>query len=243
MTNDRTQQIVDNPGYEHRYFRGKTWEIGFDMDSVLNDGDWLFNCVAKYFNTTVSAILGRNRAGGYRTFNFNIPGITDEGEIVKAIEEAVIKESPSAMASPYMREVTEYVYEVTKKPILVITYRAPGTPEVTKNWLSENLTVPFVCVICNGMNKHHALRMTETQIFIDDRWKTIKNLSLLNVIPYPVMYQRPWNQGRPGGLKVHEIRDLRDIIPLLNIQLGRNPMDWPVGLCYPLKRGDLCFER
>ena len=237
----RTKKVFINPGYENPYFRGHTWPIAFDMDSVLNEGTWLRHYVAEHFGTTMAAVKGHDRNGGHEVFHFKIPGVDDE--MRRVIDLGIKKESPSALPTPHLREVMEYVHLVTERPILVITFRNRDNADVTRRWLSENLHVPYMCVICDGMNKHHMLRMVEAQIFVDDRHKTIKNLWRKNVIPYPVVYKRPWNQGRARKLPVCEINDLRDIIPLLNIQLGRNPMDWPAGLPHPDKRGDLCLVR
>jgi hypothetical protein len=73
-------------------------------------------------------------------------------------------------------------------------------------------------------------------IFVDDRFKTVANL--LSWIADPVLYRRPWNQNRPGKLPVLEVRDLRDIIPLLNITLRRVPMDWPSYVPFPEPKGE-----
>jgi hypothetical protein len=72
-------------------------------------------------------------------------------------------------------------------------------------------------------------------MFVDDRYRTIAELE--HKIPFPVLYKRPWNQGRPYKETLTEIRDLRDIIPVVNMVTFNNPMDWPMGVVYPLKYG------
>lgn len=206
--------------------------IAFDLDSVLNEGAYLRNYVATWFGTTVEEVMGKS-AEGHEIFQFNIPGVSYK-EMGLVVNKCIREESPSAFTTPYMVEVLRYVYEVTGKPILVVTARHPSNTGVTSRWLDEHLAmggIPYVCYIMNGVPKAPALHMHGVSIFIDDRHKTIKGL--MDQIPYPVIFKRPWNQDRPDALGVLEINDLRDIIPLLNVNLGVIPTAWPSGLPHP----------
>ena len=106
---------------------------------------------------------------------------------------------------------------------------------VTKRWLEENLDVPFVVYIVDGLPKAPVLTYLGAEIFIDDRHKTIKELK--HWINHPVLFKRPWNQGRVTDLGVVEINDLRDIIPMVNILYGKAPMDWPYWVPFPTPEG------
>jgi hypothetical protein len=193
--------------------------IAFDLDSVMNFG--CSNAIRKIF---------------CKTFDITEAEIVDT-DPVHLVAEAVIDESPSFLTTPFMPEVMEYVYKVTGKPITVITARRPECLDVTYRWLREHLgATPFVCYIMHGKEKGPVVDMLNVSIFIDDRFKTIKNM--LSWCEYPVLYKQEWNQNRPVRLPVLEIRDLRDIIPLLNIKLGRVPMAWPEGLPYPKPEGE-----
>ena len=47
--------------------------IAFDLDSVLNEGDYLRDYVASAFGTTMEKVLGFE--DGHEVFNFEIPGV------------------------------------------------------------------------------------------------------------------------------------------------------------------------
>lgn len=213
-----------------------TVPIAFDLDSVLNTGDYLINYVAKAFGHHAGEdIRGKHPEHGYEVFNYEVPGVSIK-EMYKAVHQGVMEESPSCLPSPCMSAVLDWVYYVTGKPVMVITSRHPMNTDVTYNWLNENVSAPFNCFIMNGVVKNVPLSLLGASIFVDDRHKTIRNL--INTIPYPVLFKQMWNQGRPEELPVLAIDDLRGIIPLLNIQLGRNPMDWPYWVAYPKPTGE-----
>jgi len=214
--------------------------IAFDMDSVLTEGEFLRKYVADYFGMPIEDT--RHSPDGYEKFNFKVPGDVSEKEIVEVINRCILEESPSALPTPFMAEVMRWVYEVTGKPISVVTLRHSMSMGVTHDWLVEHLDgIPFNAYVINGRPKNDMLRMLGVNIFIDDRWKTIGNL--ISHIKYPVLYNRPWNMGRPLDLEVLRVRDLRDIIPLLNIELGRVPMDWPWYVPYPRPQGERITKR
>lgn len=214
--------------------------IAFDMDSVLNEGDYLRHYIANHFGTTMDAIILKDPSG-YECFNFKVPGVS-EREIVDVIDRCILEESPSALPTPFLADVLKWVHEITGRPIAVVTQRNWITSAVTHDWLEEHLDgIPFYAYIINGSSKNDTLHMLGVDIFIDDRWKTIGNL--ISRIKYPVLYNRPWNIGRPLDLEVLRVRDLRDIIPLLNIELGRVPMDWPWYVPYPRPQGERITKR
>ena len=215
--------------------RGHETPIVFDLDSVLNEGDYLRDFIACHFSTTVSAVKGRRRPNLYEVFHFDLPGVSYK-EMAKAINHCIMHESPSALTTPYMSDVMDFVHHVTNRPIAVLTARNSMTVGVTKRWLEQNLNVPFRAYIVDGLPKAPVLSYLGAKIFIDDRHKTIKEL--VTWIPYPVLYRRPWNQGRPERLPVVEINDLRDIIPMLNIEFGRAPMSWPYWVPFPKPEGE-----
>jgi 5'(3')-deoxyribonucleotidase len=217
--------IFVNPDFYDVMYRTP---IAFDLDSVMNN---LGHDMGRYIANEFGVTDVRATNLGYQKFHFEVDGVGYE-EVSKVVNKYVMEESPSALPSPYLHEVMKYVYEVTDVPIAVVTARYPDTCTVTKNWLDENLDkIPYRVYIMHGEQKNMVLGLLDAKIFVDDRHKTIRNL--IGEIKYPVLYRKPWNQGRPDKLPVIEIRDLRDIIPLLNIQLGRMPMEWPNEIFYP----------
>jgi hypothetical protein len=211
--------------------------IAFDLDSVLNTvGHDIGRGIAKAFNVTYETARSVDPEYGYEKFHFEVPGVGYK-EMSKVVNKIIMEESPSSLPSPFMASVLRYVYEVTGTPIQVVTARNPMTVGVTKRWLFENLDgIPFRAYLQHGVPKAVTLKMMKASIFVDDRHKTIAGL--IDKIEYPVLYQRPWNNGRPIRLPVVEIRDLRDIIPLLNLKLGRVPMDWPSYIPFPKPEGE-----
>jgi hypothetical protein len=210
-------------------------KVAFDLDSVLNEGDYLRHSIAKTFNTTTDAVKGHSRDGGHEVFYFDIPGV-DYKDVARAINICIREESPSALPSPHMRDVLTYVCKVTRAPIAVITARHNSTVGVTKRWLEQNLDVPFVVYIVDGLPKAPVLTYLGADIFVDDRHKTVKEL--ICWIDQPVLFKRPWNQGRETDLGVVEINDLRDIIPMVNMLYGKAPMDWPYWVPFPKPEGE-----
>lgn len=227
--------VFFNPDeHDMEYHRGFKFPIAFDMDSVLTEGAWLRRYVANMFGMTMDQVKGHHKKG-YEVFYFKVPFASSE-EVGRVVDRGILEESPSALPSPYMKEVTNYVHEVTRSPILIVTARAEANIDVTWQWLHENLDVPFIVYMVTGHGaKAKLLAYHDVKIFIDDRHKTVKNL--VNVIPYPVLFKQDWNQGR-DPIPAIEIRDLRDIIPVLNLQLGMAPMTWPGTVPYPKPHGE-----
>jgi hypothetical protein len=205
--------------------------IAFDLDSVMNDlGHDLGRYIAAKFGVEYNVV--RDSTGSYEKFHFEVKGVGYK-EMSKVVNTYLMEESPSALATPFLADVMRYVHEVTGVPIAVVTARSDHTVGVTKRWLEEHLDgTPFNAYIINGPLKEATLDLLNAQIFVDDRWKTIERM-YNNNIRFPVLYTRPWNTGRPVDLPVARVRDLRDIIPLLNIVTRRGIMDWPDTLPYP----------
>jgi len=215
--------------------------IAFDLDSVMNDGCSLAirNKFMDYWGIEGHEIIDTDPVHKHRIFSMRPPDYIDYSgnELYNLVAEAVIEDSPSFLHTPWMTEVMRYVYKSTGCPIQVCTARRPECVDVTHNWLAEHLgDIPFRAYIQNGVAKSVTLDQMNCSIFVDDRHKTVANL--LSYIEYPVMYQRPWNSNRPIKLPVVEVRDLRDIIPLLNLKLGRVPMEWPSYVPFPKPRGE-----
>ena len=188
--------------------------IAFDLDGVLNEsGKKLRSGVANFFGKRVDQIINRDPVHGYEKFHFTIPGPTD-GEIRAAVNHVIKRDSFQYKSSPHMREVLTWLYKETNMPITVVTARHPDNMEVTYKWLKYRLgNVPFRLIMVNGMQKEVVLTRINTRIFIDDRYKTVKTLE--NHIMYPVLYSRPWNQGRPEPAGAATILNLGGVVPLL----------------------------
>lgn len=208
------------------------YDFAFDLDSVINDmGEPMGRWLAKEFNFTGDP--HGYHPDGHMTFHFEIPGVRFS-KICLAVNRYIEHESPSLLPTPYMKEALQYVHNKTGMPILVITARHPMHQGVTYRWLKENLgDIPFRLYLMHGIRKDVPLKAHGVRVFVDDRHKTIKGLEDRQSVVLPVLYQRPWNQGRNELNNMLSVRDLRDLIPLVNISTGGVPMEWPVGLPYP----------
>jgi hypothetical protein len=209
--------------------------MAFDLDSVLNNmGENLRGYIADIYMMDMKDVT--DTSAGYEKFHFEVPGVPND-EIGRHVNDFVMNESPSLLTTPYMREVMQYVHDRTNAPVTVVTARWAGAVGVTKRWLEEALgDIPFVAYIVNGPPKSTVLSYLYNLAFVDDRWKTVEGL--INKIPWPIMYRRPWNM-RPVYLPVVKINDLRDVIPLLNILTGEIPTAWPKGVDHPKLRKEI----
>ena len=100
----------------------------------------------------------------------------------------------------------------------------------TTAWLTKHLRAPYRLFMVNGhAGKAAVLDALGTKLFVEDRFRTVNNL----LLRYPVMYKRPWNQGRVTHPGVIQVNDLRDTVPLVNLVCGVNPMRWPAYLQWP----------
>ena len=213
--------------------------IAFDLDSTLNEmgaPGGLHKYVADALGCTVEESTGKN-VEGCECFHFQKEGVNDE-EIQELVLKYILEESPSLTPTPYMADVLDYVYFAMNERITVVTYRDFATVDVTHDWLNANLPKsvgPFNLIMLQGMPKSFVLKLTGTNVFVDDRYKTAQSLE--NEINLSVLYERPWNQGRKVQAGDMSIKDLRGLLPLVNILARRSVMTWPTTIPYPEREG------
>ena len=207
--------------------------IAFDFDGVLSETETiLYDGICKLFE--VEDI--RQKENGYNMFNYAVDGVSNK-TMFAAINTIIGEEAGGALPSPYMSEVLDYVYATTGRPITIVTSRTKENMDVTYQWLQNNLStgVPFNLILANGMQKEVVLKRIKCNMFIDDRYKTVAKLE--QEIDLAVLYKRPWNQGRPVEAGDFTIRDLREIIPIVNYLSRQYLMRWPGNVPYPNRLG------
>lgn len=194
--------------------KGLVAPIAFDMDSVLNEGGQLLReAVARHFGQPIGNILNIDPEHGYEKFHFNVLGASNT-EVFDVVNMIIGRDSLSYQVTPHMRSILSWVWKHTGRPITVVTARHPDNMRVTYEWLKMQLgSVPFYLIMVNGMHKEVVLNRIDNRLFIDDRYKTIKTLE--KHIEYPVLYKRPWNQGRPEQAGVAEVDDLSGLLNLI----------------------------
>ena len=197
--------------------RGVKALIAFDMDSVLNEtGELLRESVAREFGTEVEDII-KYGEGGYEMFNFDLPG-TRQIDVFAAINRIIGRDSIHYPQSPNMKATIKWLYSRTLRPITVVTARSIQNMDVTYKWLKRNLwPVPFRLIMVQGMQKHVVPNRIGNVMYVDDRYKTVKTLE--KHITLPILYKRPWNQGRPVPAGFTTIDNLAGLVALI-IKLG-----------------------
>lgn len=208
--------------------------IAFDFDSTINEmGEPLGEYIAAELGCDVGDVRGRGPEGE-RTFHFEHSKLTSY-DMAGLVHKYVCEETPSLLPTPWAGDVLSYIYQVTEQPITVITYRPKDSVEVTYDWLVENLNVPFNLIMLQGMPKHVVLQRLGTEMFIDDRYKTVQSLE--NVVNISVLYSRVWNQGRAVEAGHMTVSDLRGLIPIVNFMTRQPIMNWPGNIPYPDRIG------
>ena len=198
--------------------------IAFDFDSTINEmGEPMGNWIADFLGVDRESVRGKNE-DGTRSFHFEAEGITND-EMSYLVHRYVCEKTDILEPTPYAREVLHYIYHTIKEPITVITYRPADSAVITHKWLTDNLVVPFNLIMLDGMQKNVVLGRLGTEVYIDDRYKTVEILE--KVVNLSVMYARPWNQGRSVEAGDMTVEDLRGLIPIINV-LTRTPiLTWP----------------
>lgn len=220
------QKILINPdGYDMENAEWPTVRFAFDLDSVLAETTLLEQCLEERFGELIVD-------GPYRTFKLDYVNLPDDKSLYNAIREIQMLHSTNEYGTPYMLDVLRYLHELSGEPIAVVTARHRDCLEVTDTWLRNNLgELPWICAICHGTPKLNVLSNLMVEYFVDDRYKTI--FGLQGYIKNPIQYIRPWNIGRGMPASRLRIRDLRDLIPLINIEFGYPPVNWPGNIAYP----------
>jgi len=233
--------VLINPDeYEIEDYLSKTPLFAFDLDSVLSNTEYLHEGICKKFGVGRFDLDEGRSTEGYQRFQFQIPGVSNN-KMYAAIHEIVHDEGPSALPNPFTHDVLSYYHKLTRDPIVVVTARHRDNAQITYNWLKLWLhDIPFHAIVCHGVPKTNVLINVGCDYFVDDRYKTIDNLQ--GHIMHPVIYTQPWNQGRERQASQLRVRDLRDLIPIFNIETGLPPAYWPGNIPYPNRAGYTYLE-
>jgi hypothetical protein len=206
-------------------------EFAFDLDSVLSECRYIPVQVAAILGVSLSEVIEGSKVDGVQHFQYRVDGVSNN-TMYAAVNQVVHDYSYTAPTTLYMREVMLYLHDLTGLPITICTARKRTNADVTKAWLDLHLEgIPYQCYISCGREKYKILVDAGVRFFVDDRYKTIDNL--WGHILGPILYRRPWNQGRKREASCFQIRDLRDMIPLFNIENRLPPATWPGYIPYP----------
>jgi len=211
--------------YGHAYInpsrlelRGVKAEVAFDLDGVLCDsGDKLRESVAihfgyKYGDDILDYDLNHKTGNRYPVFDFKIP-LATPGEIRDAIDKVIREESYTWVPNNLVREACAKIHTMMGEPITIVTARHYKNMEVTYKWLKYWLSwngqpIPFRLIMVYGMQKEVVLKNLEAMYFVDDRYNTIRRLE--KCILFPVLYEQPYNQRRPGAAGVCTVKNLME---------------------------------
>lgn len=127
-------------------------------------------------------------------------------DIARAIREV----APTAKPMPGSIEALTLYFDITEKPIHIVTASAPSTMDANEDFLKRNLPVPYKIYRTDYQGtKLGTIQKLELTGFVDDRFRTCNELAphLEQVFLYNAMY----NRGREPDPSVIRIDTLDDI--------------------------------
>lgn len=230
-----SKHVYHNPTHEQCQNMGlEGVPLAFDFDSVLNN---LGVGLESYLSSVLGVpVTGYDSTLGYTKFSFKHSWFSEQ-TIRKIIHSYIEEYSFLVGPNPWVNEFLTWYTNVTRSPVVIVTSRPPHLEYATGRWIFSNLdrSIDMRLVMLHGIPKSQVLEPMGIQAFVDDRYKTCK--SLKGVIDWSIVYRQPWNQGRPESAGHLEIDSVLDLIPFVNIGLGRRPMQWPHNLPYPYRGG------
>lgn len=183
--------------------------VAFDIDSVIADTyDIMESALYKAFGI-------RFPKEEHSSFNFDIPGASTK-EIVSVIDKCMLEDVNNALPLNNAMDVLRHIYSLSnKRPLLFVSARPKSCYDGTKTWLMKYLGpfIKFNVIFTENKPKTQILLDHGIEVFVDDRYKTIKELS--SVIQQPLMFDHPWNRNRPVPKGANVIKDLSEVIDYL----------------------------
>ena len=177
--------------------------IEFDFDDVIVDCQTI---VEAGLLEKTGIDVGPQRT---KTFYVTIPGYTNE-EIGNLVHEILLRDTYKMKPTELAIESLEEIYNITKKPIRIITARRLGLKGVTeklmKSLVKERFKYQFV--FSHGHKKSAFLKPT-TRFFVDDLLDHINDLSesLDNVF----IVTRDWNKNATLKSNVIRVENLQSV--------------------------------
>jgi len=161
----------------------KNYNVAFDFDDSIAD-TWEVIC------DTMKQVTGKVLEKP-STFSLEANGFTLEEK--NEILTKSLKRWGDIQPIPGSIEFMQYVYEKTKKPLRIITFRAKYVdPMYTYKWLDKHLNGTPYEVSFPRHTKVDPVKQLNIQIVFDDQPKIIE--SLLPICEHIFVMDQPWNR-------------------------------------------------
>jgi uncharacterized HAD superfamily protein len=187
----------------------QTKTIGYDFDGVICETMPAFH---QYWKEKYSWSIFD---GDSRTFEMPMPKDYDYKNISDDIEEALNLYQSFLRPYGYALEMMREIANVLNQTPIIITARRIQNREVTDEWLSHYLGIPYTLVFAEGRSKPSICEEWKVTSFVEDRFKTVGNLA--HVCDHVYMPDRVWNSGREhrGFKNIHRVNNLIDVYDLM----------------------------
>lgn len=182
--------------------------VAFDIDGVIAD---TYDVIRIALKQEFGINFPKNE---HRSFYFDVPNASSK-DVIRVIDKCMIEDFNDVKPLGDSIYILKRVFLMTRKPLLFVTARPEACREGTISWLKKYLGrfVDFNVILTENKPKTRVLLDLNIELFVDDRYKTINELS--NIIDMPLMLNSPWNEGRPTPQNTVRIDDLEEVIHYL----------------------------
>ena len=179
-------------------------KIAFDLDGVvINTFPLLRQLFIDHWSHDITP---------HKQFEFTIPGKTKEETNnlwFNNLEDITYNSPPLDNSILYLTQI----YSINRLPLIFITARAKKQlKRCTKTWLKKYLgDIPFKVIHIKGKYKIKVLKTLGIKYFVDDRFRTINQITPHIVKAY--LYDQSWNTGRRAKHpNIKRIKSLKEIV-------------------------------
>lgn len=179
--------------------------IAFDLDDVIID---LTNTLAKPMKEVTGVDISKRD-----DYYVSIPGMSDK-EVGKYFEELMFKYTLSAKPVEGSIEALVRIYNLTNKPIKIITARDNRYKNIVLRWAKRYMEGKFEYnIIFSGRFPKYKYFDSDTKYFVDDALHNVDKL--INYVDIMFLFDRPWNRRKSLDKKVIRIKNLYTVYEFL----------------------------
>lgn len=180
--------------------------IAFDLDGVIID---FYQHIEKALYRAFGVNLPEHE---HTSYNFDIPGVSTK-QIIDIVNNCLIYNTVDAKPLNNSIEVLRDLFRFTKKPLVFITARTYNSKIPTELWLKKYLQdIPFKLFMTEYNPKNNVIEDENINIFVDDRYKTIHDITKISHLQHSLLFDSPWNRGRHlKSKKIDRIKNLYEI--------------------------------
>jgi uncharacterized HAD superfamily protein len=180
--------------------------ISLDIDGVVADSYSLIRTAIRYsYGLNIDRIVN--------SYHIRIPDIPIN--IGGLFEDLILSHSNAIEPYPEAIKACHLLLNNIDYPIIFLTARRISGLENTKRWLKEKLLLPkdsFSVIIKESDKKSDYLKKAGISCFIEDRLRTVNQLSDLESMNKIYLINRRWNIGRETRDKIIRKNNLLECI-------------------------------